>query len=112
MALKGVKASKVFQRKFKAKGVDWVPRKRSRTTRYVPIEVSTSRDQPTLRRDTVRMEIDDREEALHEDNSLLSMDADETFWEEEPDIPEPRRVSSATHPFLKTFDVALSLNAP
>lgn len=58
------------------------------------------------------MEIDDREEALHEDNSLLSMDADETFWEEEPDIPEPRRVSSATHPFLKTFDVALSLNAP
>ena len=112
MALKGVKAYKVFQRKSKAKGVDWVAQKRFRRTRYVPIEVSPSRDQPTPGRDTVRMEIDDRKEVFHEDNHLLSMDVDEAFWEDEPDIPKPRRVSSPMCPFLTIFDVALSLNAP
>jgi hypothetical protein len=53
MAPKGIKASKLFERKSKAKVIEWVPQKRSRGTRYVPVELSTSNNPHTRRRDTV-----------------------------------------------------------
>jgi hypothetical protein len=111
MALKGVKASKVFQKKSKAKVIEWVTREHSRGTRYIPVDVSTSTSQQTQGRDTVRMEIDNHEAVLHEAD-LPSMDVDGSFWIEEPVIPEQRRVSSPTCPFSTICDKALSLNAP
>jgi hypothetical protein len=95
MAPKGIKASKLFERKSKAKVIEWVPQKRSRGTRYVPVELSTSKNPHTQRRDTAKMEIDPYEAVSHEDY-LQSMDVDETFSIEEPDIPEQPRVSSPT----------------
>ena len=95
MAPKGIKASKLFERKSKAKVIEWVAHKRSRGTRYVPVEVSTSKNPHTPRRDTAKMEIDPSEAVSHEDY-LPSMDVDETFSIEEPDIPEQQRVSSPT----------------
>ena len=95
MAPKGIKASKLLKRKSKAKVIEWVSRKRSRGTRYVPVEVSTSKNPHTPRRDAVRMEIDPHEAVSH-DNDPWLMDAEETFSKEESDIPEHRRVSSLT----------------
>ena len=94
MAPKGIKASKLFERKAKAKVIEWVAWKRSRGTRYIPVEVNTSKNPHTPRGDAaVRMEIDPHEAVSHEDNPP-SMDVDETFSIEEPDIPEQRRVCS------------------
>src|ERR1700761_4026948 len=94
MAPKGIKASKLLERKSKAKVIEWVSRKRSRGTRYVPVEVSTSKNPHTPRRDAVRMEIDPHEAVSH-DNKPWSMEVEETFSKEESDIPEHRRVSVA-----------------
>ena len=95
MAPKGIKASKLFERKSKAKVIEWVAHKRSRGTQYVLVEVSTSKNPHTPRRDTAKMEIDPSEAVSHEDY-FPSMDVNETFSIEEPDIPEPQRVSSPT----------------
>ncbi|KAH9013953.1 hypothetical protein EDB85DRAFT_1899444 [Lactarius pseudohatsudake] len=90
MAPKGIKASKAFQRKSKAKIIDWVPRKGSRGTRHIPVEVSTSTNLPMPRRDAGGRDIDNHEAILHETDPP-SMDVDETFWIEEPVIPEQKR---------------------
>ncbi|KAH9048382.1 hypothetical protein EDB84DRAFT_1434385 [Lactarius hengduanensis] len=90
MAPKGIKASKVFQRKSKAKIIDWVSRKGSRGTRNIPVEVSTSTNLPIPRKDAGGREIDNHEAILHETDPP-SMDVDKTFWIEEPVIPEPKR---------------------
>lgn len=71
--------------------IDWVPRKGSRGTRHIPVEVNTSTDRQAPRRDAVGMEIDNHEAILHEADPL-SMDIDET-WLEDPVIPEQGRVS-------------------
>src|ERR1700677_723808 len=91
MAPKGIKASKLLQRKSKAKVIEWVAREHSRGTRYIPVEVKTSKNLQTPARDTVEMEVDDHR-AESQEASLPSMDVDETFWIEEPDAPEQRRV--------------------
>jgi hypothetical protein len=97
MAPKGIKTSKVLQRKSKAKVIEWVTEKRSRGTRNIPVEVSTSRNLPMPRRDAGRMEIDNHEAIFHETDPA-SMDVDETFWIEEPVIPEQKRVRSPMNP--------------
>jgi hypothetical protein len=91
MAPKGIKASKVIQRKSKAKVIEWVTENRSRGTRNIPVEVSISRNLPKPRRDAGRMETNDYEAIFHETDPA-SMDVDETFWTEEPVIPEKKRV--------------------
>ena len=59
MAPKGIKASKLFERKSKAKVIEWVAQKCSQGTQYIPVEVNTSKNPHTPRRDAaVRMEID------------------------------------------------------
>jgi hypothetical protein len=111
MAPKGIKTSKIIQRKSKAKVVEWVPRERSRGTRYVPVDASTSTGLQTPRRDTARMEIDSHEAALYEAD-LPSMDVDETLWIEEPVMPEQRRVSPTTFPSSTARDTALRPSVP
>ena len=111
MARKSIKTSKVFQRKSKAKVIDWVPRELSRGTRYVPVDVTPSTSRQTQGGDTAGMDIDNHEAALHELNPP-SMDVDETFWTEEPVVPEERRVSSPTFPSLTICDMALSRRTP
>jgi hypothetical protein len=111
MAPKGMKASKVFQRKSKAKVIEWVPRERSRGTRYIPVDVSTSTSRQMQGRDTVRMAIDNHE-AVFQEADPPSMDVDETPWMEEPVIPEHMRVSSPTCHSSTVCDMALSPNAP
>jgi hypothetical protein len=97
MARKGIKASKVIQRKSKAKIIDWVTREGSRGTRNIPVEVSTSKNLPMPRRGAGRREIENHEEISHETDPP-SMDVDETFWIEEPVIPEQKRVSPPACP--------------
>ena len=92
MTSKSIKASKVFQKRSKAKVIEWVPWKHSQGTWYTPVEVSTSSSQQTPRQDTVIMETDNNEDILHENNPP-SMDVNETFWIDEPVIPEQWRVS-------------------
>ncbi|KAH9015838.1 hypothetical protein EDB85DRAFT_1892397 [Lactarius pseudohatsudake] len=99
MAPKGIKASKVFQRKSKAKIIDWVSRKGSRGTRNIPVEVSTSTNLLIPRKDAGGREIDNHEAILHETDPP-SMDIDETFWIEEPVIPEPKR---SQHTYMEEF---------
>lgn len=106
MAPKGIKASKVFQRKSKAKVIEWVTREHSRGTRYIPVDVSTSTSQQTQGRDAAGMEIDKHEALLHEADPP-SMDVDETPWMQEPVIPEQRRVSSPTRPSSTVCDMLL-----
>jgi hypothetical protein len=91
MAPKGIKASKILQRKSKAKVIEWVAWERSWGTRYTLVEVKTSKNQQTTARDAAEMEVDDYQAELHE-ASLPSMDVDETFWIEEPDAHEQRSV--------------------
>jgi hypothetical protein len=94
MAPKGIKASKVFQRRSKAKVIEWAPRKGSRGTRHIPVEVSTSTNRQVPRQDAVGIEIDHHEAILHNtDPQSMDVDVDETFRIEEPVIPEQRRVS-------------------
>lgn len=111
MAPKGIKASKLFQKKSKAKLVEWKARERSRGMRYVPVEVSTSKNQQIPGRNAVRMEIDNHEAMLHEADPP-SMDVDKSFWIGGPNVPEQRRVRLTSCPFLMSFDVALSPSAP
>jgi len=91
MALKGIKASKLIRKKSKAKLVEWKARERSRGTRYVPVEVSTSKNQGIPGRDAVRMEIDNSEAVSHEADPP-SMDVDGSFWIGGPNVREQRRV--------------------
>ncbi|KAI9431069.1 hypothetical protein H4582DRAFT_2060255 [Lactarius indigo] len=90
MAPKGIKASKVFQRKSKAKIIDWVTREGSRGTRSVPVEVITSTDLPVPRRGAGGREIDNHEATLHETDPP-AMDIDDTFWIEEPEQKRSQR---------------------
>ena len=66
----------------------------ARGTRYVQVEVKTSKNRQKPARDTVKMEVDENQEVSQE-ASLPStyMDVDETFWLEEPDTHKQRRVS-------------------
>jgi hypothetical protein len=96
MAPKGIKASKVIQRKSKAKVVKWETQKRAQGIRHVPVEVDTSTPWQTSRKDAVRMEMDNHEEMLHEMGP--PMDIDETSWIDEPVISEQKRVSSPMCP--------------
>jgi len=107
MAPKGIKASKAFQRKSKAKIIDWVSRKGSRGTRHIPVEVSTSTNLLMPRRDAGGSDMDNHKENLHETDPP-SMDVDETFWIEEPVIPEQKRVSSPARPSSTVFDISQS----
>jgi hypothetical protein len=91
MAPKGIKASKILQRKSKAKAMEWVAQEHSWGTKYIPVEVNHSKTQQASVRDTMEMEVDDHQAGL-EETSLPSMDVDKTFWIEEPDAPEQRRV--------------------
>jgi hypothetical protein len=93
MAPQGIKASKIIERKSKAKVMEWAPRKRSRGTKYVPVEVETSKNRQRPARDTLNMEVDDHQ-AESQEASLpsMDMDVDETFSIEELDVPEQRRV--------------------
>ena len=112
MALKGTKASKIYQRKSRAKAIEWVARNGSRGTRHTPVEVSTSTNEQVPRQDAVGMEVDNHEAIVHEVNPP-SMDVDETpaFWTEEPVIPEQRRVSYPTRPSSAAFYIPLSPSA-
>jgi hypothetical protein len=78
MVPKGVKVSKVIQRRSKAKVVEWETRKLSRGTRHIPVEVSTSTPWQISRQDDVRMAADNHEEMFHK------MDVNETSWVDEP----------------------------
>ena len=50
MAPKGIKASKLFERKSKAKVIEWVAWKRSRGTQYIPVvKISPCVSQKQLR---------------------------------------------------------------
>jgi hypothetical protein len=106
MAPKGIKTSKLFERKSKAKVVEWKALDHSCGTRYVLVEIGTSTSQQILGRDTVRI---DPEEVLHGADPQ-SMDVDEPFWVKE-DVPEQRRVSSPSCPLLIPFDIALLVPA-
>jgi hypothetical protein len=106
MAPKGIKSSKLLERKSRAKVVEWNTRERTRGTRYIPIEICASTSQQIIRKDTVRMDIVDQGEISHNINSQ-SMDVDEPSWVDE-DVPEQTRVSSPSCPFLISFDTALS----
>jgi hypothetical protein len=112
MAPKGIKTSKLFERKSKAKVVEWKTREHSRRTRYVPVEIGTSTSWQTSGRVTVGMDMDVVDQgAVSHDADPQSMDVDEPFWIDE-DVPEQRTVSSPTYPFLMSFDVALSPSVP
>jgi hypothetical protein len=113
MPPKGIKASRLFQRKPKAKAVELVPRVHSRRTTHIQVEVGTSNTQQAQGRDVARMELDSHGSAFHEAGPEF-MDVDEAFWIEEPDVPqaEQRRVSSRTYPWLKLFDMALVNSVP
>jgi hypothetical protein len=98
MAPKGIKRSKLFARKSKAKVVEWKAREHSRATRYVLVEISTSTSLQIPGRDPVRIDIVNQKAVLHDANPQ-SMDVNEPFWIEE-DIPEQRRVSLPSCHFL------------
>jgi hypothetical protein len=114
MAPKGMKASKVFERKSKVKVVEWVLRKGARGKRYVPVDVSASTSQQTQGRDAAGMEIDNHEEILHDaDPSSMDVCADETFRVEESVIPEQRKVSRPTiFHSSAVLDIVFSPSAP
>jgi hypothetical protein len=101
MAPKGIKASKVFKRKSKAKVIEWVTKEHSRGTRDVAVEVNTSKGEPKPRQNTGGLESD--EAALYE-TTLPTMDVDETFWTEQAVVDEQKRVSSSASPFLMASD--------
>jgi hypothetical protein len=86
----GIKASKIIERKTKVKVVDWVPQKRSRGIRNIPIDVTASTSRPKPRQATDRTE--DNEATLHE-TAFQHMDVDEVFWTEEPDVLKKKTVS-------------------
>jgi hypothetical protein len=92
MAPKGIKASKLFERKSKAKVVDWRAWEHYRGTSYIPVEVGTSTSQQSPGRDAatlaVRMDIVNQVAGLH-DTDPESMDVNEPLQMEE-DIPEQR----------------------
>jgi hypothetical protein len=93
MPPKGIKASRLFQRKSKAKAVELVPRVRSRRATHIQVEVGTSNTQQAQGRDIASMELDSHDSVLHKAGPE-PMEIDESFWIEEPDVPEQRRVSS------------------
>jgi hypothetical protein len=106
MAPKGIRAAKIFERKSKAKVVEWKTREHSRGTRYVPVEIGTSTRQQIPGRDAVRVDIVNQE-AILDDADPQPMDVDEPFWIDE-DVTQQRRVSSPSCPFLMPFDLSLS----
>lgn len=107
MAPKGIKASKVLKDRFKAKAVNWITQDHSRGTRDIPVKVRTKKQKTTQRQNTGGIE--SAEEILHGTN-LPSMDVDETFWTEEPDIGQQKRVSSPASPPWVVFYESFSLN--
>ena len=92
MAPKGIKTSKLSERKHKAKVVDWKARERSRGTIYLLVEIGTSTTRQITGMDTVRMDIVN-ERAVSHDADPQPMDVDEPSWIDE-DVPEQTRVSS------------------
>lgn len=102
MAPKGIKTSKLFERKSKAKLVEWKSRESSRRTRYIPVEIVTSESpsRQAARRSTVGMGIVD--EAVSHDADPQPMDVDEPFWKDD-NVPEQTRVSSPSCPLLISF---------
>jgi hypothetical protein len=92
MASKGTKTSKLFERKSKAKVVEWKAWQHSYATRYVPIKIVTSTSPQISGRDAVRIDIVNQEAVFHDANPQ-SMEINEPFCIEE-DIPKQRRVSS------------------
>ena len=91
MVPKGIKASKIFERKSKAKVIEWGPLKCARGTKYLQVEVETSKNWQKSERDALKMEVDDCQVEL-QGASLPSMDVDKTFSIEEQDAPEQKRV--------------------
>ena len=93
MVPKGIKASKIFERKSKAKVIEWAPLRRAWGTKYLQVEVETSKNQQKSERDALKMEVDDHHIEL-QGASLpsMDMDVDETFSIEERDAPEQKRV--------------------
>ena len=92
MAPKGIKTSKLSERKHKAKVVDWKARERSCGTIYLLVEIGTLTTRQITGMDTVRMDIVN-ERAVSHDANPQPMDVDEPSWIDE-DVPEQTRVSS------------------
>ena len=92
MAPKGIKTSKLSERKHKAKVVDWKAQEYSRGTIYLLVEIGTLTTQQITGMDTVRMDIVN-EWAVSHDADTQPMDVDEPSWIDE-DVPEQTRVSS------------------
>lgn len=114
MALKGIKTSRLFERKSKAKVVTWKARERVRQTEFFQVEIGASTSRQITGIDPVRMEIVDQGAVPH-DAGTQSMDidacVDEPSWIDE-DVPEQTRVRSHSCPFSLSFDVALSPSVP
>jgi hypothetical protein len=107
MGIKGIKTSQVLGRKSMAKVVEWKAWELAHGTKYLEVEVGTSKNLKGVKRpvqDTARMETD----AVSQEENPPSMDVDEAFWIDEPDVPMQKRVRFSTCPSSIPFNVAPS----
>ena len=107
MGIKGIKTSQVLRRKSRAKVVEWKARELTHGTKYVQVEVGTSKNPKRVKRpvrNAVRMETD----AVLQEVDPPSMDVDKTFWIDEPDVPTQKRVHFSICPSSIPFNVAPS----
>jgi hypothetical protein len=86
MKLQSINSSVVSRKRPKV--VEWVPRKASRGTRYIPVDVSTSTSRPTVKRNTAGIKKDGK---TSQETNPGPMEFDETVWMDEPATPEPEK---------------------
>ena len=96
-----VKAADIYQKKTKAKVIDWEPRKHSRGVRDVPVEVIATASQTRPRKKASRRPRAQNNDTLQGEAAPQPMDIDETFWAEEPVMAAgQKRVSQPACPSL------------
>jgi hypothetical protein len=100
-----IKASKIIERKTKAKVVDWVPRKCSRGVRDIPIDVTALTSRPKSRQATDGIE---NNSATLREAAFPPVDVNESFWTEEPDVLKKKTVSSPICHSSTAFEKSLS----
>lgn len=108
MAPKGVKALSNTKHIYKAKAVNWESKRKHRGIRDIPVEVATSKGK-TLPKKFLKGRGNSK--AILPENTLPSMDIDETLWMDEVVTDKPKTVSFPRYPSWVIFHKLLSPSA-
>ena len=86
-----LKTANVLWGKSKAKVVEWKPQNYSQGIRYIPVEVSAATSQMRTRESASERPRAETNDIPQGETASQPMDVDETFWADDPVIPNSER---------------------